>query len=142
MTQKLQQLQEAIREVCTELKDEVAYFAIMNKIQYDEVSVKKGFVTYKDYGYENGFKSVTPIVVTVRQSIIHNFSAPTLQHVLRALSFKCCAIKINQIGGISLYSESGSCWQDLAYPRFNLEKPLDQQSPEVIDFLHSIICEA
>lgn len=98
MTQKLNQLQQAIREVCTELKENETIIA--------------------------------GTVVLTRERKIE------LQHILRAIPYKrFCNLVMNEEDG------TGIVVDDSDLIPYNLLLPLDQQAPEVVDFLHSIICE-
>jgi len=100
MTQKLQQLQQAIREVCTELR------VVMNANRRDATAAD------------------LPI---------------QLQHILRAIGED---VSIDSGGYLWFYDERKDIWElSLQGEKYNLTLPLDQQAPEVIDFLHSIICK-
>ena len=98
MTQKLNQLQQAIREVCQELKENETIIA--------------------------------GTVVLTRERKIE------LQHILRAIAkteYSQYAIDHTGMFFHRSYSDDRA--------RYNLTLPLEQQAPEVIDFLHSIICK-
>jgi hypothetical protein len=99
MTQKLQQLQEAIREVCTEL--------VIGHYQ----------------GEQEPLIEMLPI---------------ELQHILRAMNEKHTGIYYVLSDG-SFYNDNDLFRDSIV--GYDLTKPLDQQAPEVIDFLHSIICK-
>lgn len=103
MTQKLTQLQQAIREVCTELR------------QGSEV-----VLTTEDHK-------------TLTIDIPEGYLMPIeLQHILRAMNMPIKYFTRNPTTDIRLIK--------LLF-LYNLTLPLDRQSPEVIDFLHSIICK-
>lgn len=104
MTQKLQQLQQAIREVC---------FSDKMRCEYCEAH------------------DLEPAVCCTRYKSEANIH---FENILQSIDDTKCLI-----------DSSGSFhWTDDydAYSiTYNLTLPLDQQSPEVIDFLHSIICK-
>ena len=118
MTQKIQQLQQAIREVCKELKGcgdnncHEGHYPMGYNEETDEV----------DWGgcpvcIVNG--EYTPPIKDIE-----------LQHILRAMQ-----------GDMNRFDSEYAFYIRELILRYNLTLPLDQQSPEVIDFLHSIICK-
>jgi len=61
-----------------------------------------------------------------------------LADVLRAIG-NTGALKINNLGGFSWFTDNE--WKNIATPRWDLSKDrIDDQSPECIDFIHSLIC--
>jgi hypothetical protein len=93
MTQKIQQLQQAIREVCPDL-------------------------------YNNDY--------------LESYEHAQLQHILRAIEEHNTGIYYVESGGGIV---SVNCLFRDTIVDYDLTLPLDQQSPEVIDFLNSIICK-
>jgi hypothetical protein len=124
MTQKIQQLQEAIREVCTELNE--LTFGCQGK-DSDGLWTK----TYQGWQLKNGFSAFPPDEI-----IGHPIQ---LQHILRAMNEKGSDEYVIDTYGIVRYQAYND---DYRVAHYKLELPIDQQSPEVIDFLHSIICKA
>lgn len=109
MTQKLQQLQEAIREVCTELKECTRSLMSCGKIPCKNTD---------------------------------HFGKIELQHILRAIGNMM--IIMDCFGNVyrmemKLSDKLPKLGEHLG--TYDLTIPLDQQIPEVIDFLHSIICK-
>ena len=103
MTQKLQQLQQAIREVCTELYVKTGVMMTYDGLVCDTAELKE----------------------------------IQLQHILRAIEAKDPGEWLVRTDGY-IYVDMNQ-YVHLSY--YKLELPLDQQPPEVIDFLHSIICK-
>ena len=110
MTQKTQQLQEAIRGVCPELVIE----------------------HYK--GEQEPAIELLPI---------------GLQHILRAINKTMTEkykYEAEHTQRVCIDDQGSIIWHHTDFtesiPTYNLTLPLDQQDPETIDFLHSIICKA
>lgn len=99
MTQKLTQLQQVIREVCTEL--------VIEHYQ----------------GEQEPLIEMLPI---------------ELQHILRAMNEKHTGIYYILSDG-SFYNDNDLFRDSIV--GYDLKEPLEFQPPEVIDFLHSIICK-
>lgn len=135
MTQKLQQLQQAIREVCAELK-ELAWGC--------EAHIRKGnclnkYVINCTHRDTDGTKRYKVCCLDDKLFNPEDFTEIIghpieLQHILRAIAH----IEHNDI----FFSVSGNViahGEQVAVYDYSL--PLDQQDPEVIDFLFSIICK-
>lgn len=102
MTQKIQQLQEAIREVCTEINECTRSLMSCGKIPCKDTD---------------------------------HFGKIELQHVMRAMG--SYHIQESNVGEKAIFYGKDRYTRAI----YNLTLPLDQQSPEVIGFLHSIICK-
>lgn len=138
MTQKLNQLQQAIREVCMELKELTFGCEVLHKSTNDVRHVVSDSVA----GVCAGVCISTPRTGIVMYH--HHFNELfeiighpiQLQHILRAIPYKrFCNLVMNEEDG------TGIVVDDSDLIPYNLTLPLDQQAPEVVDFLHSIICK-
>ena len=135
--QKLTELEEKIREVNPELK-ELAWGCeahirkgnclnkyIINCTHHDTDGTKRYKVSCLDDKLFNP-EDFTEIIGHPIQ----------LQHILRAIPYKrFCNLVMNEEDGTGIVVDDSDLIPD------NLLLPLEQQAPEVIDFLHSIICK-
>ncbi len=139
MTQKLQQLQQAIREVCAELK-ELAWGC--------EAHIRKGnclnkYVINCTHRDTDGTKRYKVCCLDDKLFNPEDFTEIIghpieLQHILRAIEEHNTGIYYVESGGGIV---SVNCLFRDTIVDYDLTLPLDQQSPEVIDFLNSIICK-